>query len=188
MNPSQFNNAIAKFDAYNSADPNGKEVIYAQRMSDRLATFEPGAQEHIKLAIRCQHIGRWTIPRNSFPEGKKGYIAWRNKLKSFHAETAGSILKECGYDEEMIHKVKDLLLKKDLRDNPDTQLLEDVVCIIFVEFYLDEFASKHEDDKVIEILWKTLKKMSPRAIEVAASIALPARTKELLLRAVEGAH
>jgi len=188
MNPAQFDNAVAKFDAYNAADPNGKELLYAQRMSDRLATFKPDAQEHVKLATRCQHIGRWTIPRNTFPEGKKGYIAWRNKLKSFHAETAGNILKECGYDDEMIHKVQDLLLKKDLRDNPDTQLLEDVVCIVFVEFYLDEFAAKHPDDKVIEILWKTLRKMSPAAIDVAGKLNLPSRTRELLLRAVNGAR
>jgi hypothetical protein len=188
MNVERFNNAIARFDAYNAADPNGKEVPYAQRMSDRLDTFEPGAEEHIKLAIRCQHIGRWTIPRNTFPEGKKGYIAWRNKLKSFHAETAGDILKECGYDSEMIHKVQDLLLKKDLRNNADTQLLEDVVCIVFVEFYLDEFAAKHPDDKVIDILEKTLKKMSPRAIQVAGGVDLSARTKELLLQAVDGPH
>lgn len=176
-------NAFQKFDEYNAKDPNGKELLYSQRMSDRLEQFRPNSPEHIKLAVRCQHIGRWTIPRNTFPEGKKGYIEWRNKLKSFHADTAGGILKECGYDEDTIHKVKDLLLKKDLRSNPETQLLEDVVCIVFVEFYLDEFAAKHEDEKVIDILAKTLKKMSAEAIGVATHFKLDTRTKELLLRA-----
>lgn len=179
-----FEAAIKKFDDYNAADPNGKELLYAQRMSDRLAKFKPDAAEHIRLAIRCQHIGRWTIPRSSYPEGKKGYIAWRNKLKDFHAETAGTIMAACGYDASMIDRVKDLLEKKDLRSNPDTQLLEDVVCMVFVEFYLGEFAAKHDDDKVIDILAKTLKKMSPAAIEVAASFSLDSRTKELLSRAV----
>jgi hypothetical protein len=154
-------------------------------MSNRLEQFRPDAAEHIKLAIRCQHIGRWKIPRSTYPEGKKGYIQWRNKLKDFHAETAGAILAGCGYDDEMIHKVHDLLEKKDLRSNADTQLLEDVVCMVFVEFYLDEFAAKHDDAKVIDILAKTLKKMSPEAIKVASGLALQPRTKELLDRAGE---
>jgi len=179
----RFDNAIRRFDEYNAADPNDKEVLYARRMSDRLNKFKPDADEHVKLAIHCQHIGRWTIPRNTYPEGKKGYIAWRNKLKDFHAETAGVILAGAGYEKEMIDRVKDLLEKKDLRNNPDTQLLEDVVCIVFVEFYLDEFAARHTDEKVTDILVKTLRKMTPPAIEVAASFTLSPRTKELLMRA-----
>ena len=150
-------------------------------MSQRLATFKPDASEAIRLAVHCQHIGRWTIPRSTFPEGKKGYIAWRNKLKTFHAETAARILKECGYDEVTIGKVKDLLQKKDLRTDPDTQLLEDVACMVFVEFYLDDFAGKHDDKKVVDILVKTLNKMSPAAIQVATGFDLTLRTRELLL-------
>jgi hypothetical protein len=179
----RFNNTLRKFDEYNSSDPKGHEVLYAQRMSDRLSRFEPDAEEHIQLATRCQHIGRWQIPRNSYPEGKKGYIAWRNKLKDHHAEIAGRIMAECGYEGDMIGKVRDLLEKKDLRNNPDTKLLEDVVCIVFVEFYLDDFASKHEDSKVIDILSKTFRKMTPAAIGVATQIDLPPRAKELLERA-----
>lgn len=184
MNSSPFDNAIKKFDDYNSTDPNGKEVLYAQRMSDRLDRFKPDAGEYVKLAARCQHIGRWTIPRNTFPEGKKGYIAWRNKLKAFHAKMAGGILKDCGYDDDTISKVQDLVQKKDLRSNFDTQLLEDIVCMVFVEFYLDEFAARHDDAKVIDILAKTLKKMSPEAIKVACTFSLSARVKELLGRAI----
>lgn len=183
QNNNRFNSAIQKFDDYNAADPNGKEVLYAQRMSERLEQFKPNSPEYLKLAVHCQHIGRWNIPRNTFPEGKKGYVAWRNKLKDFHAETAGSILADCGYDKEMIDRVKDLLEKKDLRSNPDTQLLEDVVCMVFIEFYLEEFASRHDDAKVVDILAKTLKKMSPRAIRVATSVDLSNRMKELLTRA-----
>jgi len=182
-NPSLFNSAIKKFDDYNAADPSGKEVVYAQRMSERLNKFRPDAPEYIQLATRCQHIGRWKIPRSTYPEGKKGYIAWRNKLKDFHAEVAGSILKEVGYDNAMIDKVKDLLEKKDLRNNPDTQLLEDVVCMVFVEFYLDEFAARHDDEKVIDILRKTLKKMSKDAIDVATTFAVDSKIKEFLTRA-----
>jgi hypothetical protein len=183
VNSSLFNNAIKKFDDYNATDPNGKELLYAQRMSERLEQFKPGSPEYIKLAVHCQHIGRWKIPRNTYPDGKKGYIAWRNKLKDFHADMAGSILAECGYDRETIDKVKDLLEKKDLRSNPDTQLLEDVACMVFLEFYLEEFAARHDDTKVIDILAKTLKKMSNAAIAVATTFALSGKMKELLTRA-----
>lgn len=182
MSSATYQSTIAKFDEYNSDDPKGHEVLYAQRMSDRLDKFRQDAPEHIQLAARCQHIGRWQIPRNTYPDGKKGYIAWRNKLKDHHAGIAGRIMKECGYDQSMINKVQDLLEKKDLRSNPDTQLLEDVVCMVFVEFYLDDFASKHDDAKVIDILKKTLRKMTPAAIEVATGFSLPLRSKELLTR------
>jgi hypothetical protein len=184
MNTERVNKAISKFDEYNSADPKVSEVLYAQRMSDRLGKFRPDAAEHIQLAVRCQHIGRWQIPRNTYPDGKKGYFAWRNKLKDHHAEIAGRIMQECGYDREMIGKVHDLLEKKDLRSNSDTQLLEDVVCMVFVEFYLEDFAAKHDDTKVIDILAKTYRKMTPEAIAVATGFNLPVKTKELLERAI----
>lgn len=182
MSP-RFDKAVQKFDEYNSKDPSSKELTYAQRMSDRLRKFKPDAAEHIQLAVRCQHIGRWEIPRKTYPDGKKGYIAWRNKLKDHHAAIAGPILLECGYDQEMVEKVQDLLEKKDLRSNADTQLLEDVVCIVFVEFYLAEFASKHEDAKVIDILRKTLKKMSPAAINTVSELPVSARIGELIAKA-----
>ena len=183
VSQSLFNNAIKKFDEYNSADPNGKELLYARRMSERLEQFKPDSPEYLRLAVHCQHIGRWKIPRNTFADGKKGYIAWRNKLKDFHAETASAILADVGYDQGTIDRVKDLLEKKDLRSNPDTQLLEDVVCMVFIEFYLEEFASRHDEAKVIDILAKTLKKMSNAAIDVATGFELSSRMKELLTRA-----
>ncbi|HEX8060426.1 MAG TPA: DUF4202 domain-containing protein [Cyclobacteriaceae bacterium] len=183
QNRNRFSSAIKKFDDYNAADPNGKELVYARRMSERLEQFKPDSPEYIKLAVHCQHIGRWKIPRNTYPEGKKGYIAWRNKLKDFHAETAGAILAECSYDQDTIDKVKDLLEKKDLRSNPGTQLLEDVVCLVFIEFYLEEFADRHDDVKVIDILTKTLKKMSAPAIATASTVHISDRMKELLTQA-----
>lgn len=186
MSTERFQNAVRKFDEYNAADPKQGEVLYAQRMSERLNQFKPDAAEHIQLAVRCQHIGRWQIPRNTYPDGKKGYIAWRNKLKDHHADLAAQIMAECGYDQEMIGRVQDLLEKKDLRNNPDTQLLEDVVCMVFVEFYLEDFATKHDDAKVIDILAKTFRKMTPAAIDVATRFDLPERSKVLLGRAAGG--
>lgn len=191
---SSFDLAISGFDEYNRQDPNreqvegtlvAKELLYARRMSERLQHFAPDAAEEIRLAARCQHIGRWQIPRNTYPAGRKGYLQWRNKLKEHHATIAEGILKDSGYKQDVIDKVKFLLLKKELQHNKDTQLLEDVVCLVFIEFYLADFAGKHDDEKVIDILRKTMKKMTDRAIEAAAQIPLDERTAGLLARSLE---
>ena len=185
----RFEKAITTFDAYNLNDPHleqiggtlvSKEVLYAQRMSNRLDDFYPAALIHLKLAAHCQHIGRWEIPRESYPMDRKGYLQWRNVLKTHHANLAEQILRSCRYDEDTIEKVKGLLLKKGLHSNPDTQVLEDVICLVFIEHYLDDFAEKHEPPKVVDVLRKTLKKMSPRAIESANSIPVSERIKLLL--------
>lgn len=187
----QQKKAIAAFDAYNERDPNresyrgemvSKEWLYSVRMTERLNVDAPEAPEHVQLAVRCQHIGRWEIPRLSFEMNRKGYLQWRNQLKMHHSGIAEEILEECGYTHETIEKVKFLLQKKQLFQNPETQLMEDVICLVFVEFYLKEFAGKHADEKVVDILNKTLRKMSPRAIQEALTLPLPKNLKELLSR------
>ena len=188
----QFENAFAQFDSYNSKDPNQeeyngkaypKELLYATRMSERLDLFKPGSPDYLKLAARCQHIGRWEIPRSSYPMDKKGYLQWRNTLKFHHAKIAGDILTNCGYDSGTIDKVKFPLLKKELNKNADTQILEDVICLVFIQYYLEEFAAKHEDDKVVDILRKTMKKMSASAITEAGKINVSGKIKELIQQA-----
>ncbi len=190
----QFEKAITTFDAYNLNDPHqeeyegklvSKEMVYAQRMSSRLSDFYPSAPEYLKLAAHCQHIGRWEIPRESYPMDKKGYLQWRNVLKTHHAKLAEQILISCRYDQGTIDKVKFLLLKKELQTNPDTKILEDVICLVFIEHYLEEFAEKHEPKKVIDILGKTLKKMSPRAIEEAGKIPVSGKIKILIQQALQ---
>ena len=190
----RFEKAITTFDAYNLNDPHqelfegemvSKELLYAQRMSRRLSDFLPTAPEYLQLAARCQHIGRWEVPRESYAMDKKGYLQWRNVLKTHHAKLAEQILISCRYDQETIDKVKSLLLKKELFSNPDTQALEDVICLVFIEYYLQEFAEKHEPRKVVDILQKTLKKMSPRAREEAAKIPVSDKIKILIHQALE---
>lgn len=189
----RFQTAIAAFDAFNSNDPNRKvhngksfpkEILYAQRMTERLHRFAPNASEPVKLAARCQHIGRWEIPRSSYPINKKGYLQWRSEEKIHHAKIAESILANCGYDSEVIEKVKFLVFKKELHTNADTQLLEDVVCLVFIEFYLEEFAAKHDGEKVIDIIRKTVKKMSAAAIEAVSLIPVSTKIQSLLQQAV----
>jgi hypothetical protein len=186
--------AFSAFDNYNSKDPHleqhegkniPKELLYSQRMSERLDRYQPDAAEHIRIAARCQHIGRWEIPRNTFPMDRKGYLQWRSKLALYHSGIASEILQQCGFEQETIEKVKFLLQKKQLlQHHPDTQILEDVICLVFVEYYLHEFAAAHDDEKVIDILQKTIKKMSERALSEATKIPMSEKVASLVQKAV----
>ena len=167
-----FQQAIAKFDAANAQDPNqemfdgksySKELLYAQRMTAMLEKFAPDANEAVQLAVRCQHICRWKSPRNAYPMDGVGYKQWRTDLYKFHGETAGAIMREAGYDDDMIGKVQALLRKEKLKVNPETQMLEDVVDLVFLQHYLADFVTKYshyEEEKLLGILRKTWRKMS----------------------------
>ena len=188
-----FEKAIARFDETNAEDPrteqdNGteypKELLYARRMTERLNAFLPEASEALQLAARCQHIRRWAIPRSEYPMNRRGYKQWRNALARYHAETAGEILREVGYEEEMVEQVQSLIMKKRLKRDADAQVLEDVVCLVFLEHYFADFAQEHEEDKLIDILQKTARKMSPAGLDAATKLELPDETRALLQKAV----
>ncbi len=164
--------AIAAIDQANSKDPSGRECEYSKRMSAMLERFAPEAPEHLKLAARAQHVERWKTPRSSYPEGKQGYLEWRTFLYQYHADRAGGLLAQVGYDATTIARVKSVVAKKMLRADPEAQLLEDVVALVFLENYLEEFAAQHrdyEEAKFVDILRKTWKKMSPGAREFVLS-------------------
>jgi hypothetical protein len=183
---SRFEKAIAAFDEVNSSDPEyPKELLYAQRMTEWLNRLEPLAPESIKLAARSQHISRWKIPRESYPDGKKGYKEWRTELAGFHARLAGEILESLHYDSQTIEKVKRLIKKENLKTDPDTQLLEDVICLVFIEYYLEDFASQHEESKIVDIIQKTWRKMSERGHRAALEIKLSGEVKHLVERALK---
>ncbi|MDT3736350.1 MAG: DUF4202 domain-containing protein [Denitratisoma sp.] len=192
--PKRFDAAIAAFDAANAEDPNRdegqpKELLYAQRMSAMLERFSPDAPESVRLAVRAQHIQRWKTPRASYPMDRQGYLQWRTGLYRFHAETAGRILRETGYDAETIERVQAAVGKKGLKVNAETQLLEDVTDLVFLEHYLAGFAAQHPDydeAKWIEIIRKTWQKMSAeaRAFVLAGKVSLPEALTPLILKAV----
>ncbi len=193
MNSEKFDKAIQLIDKANNLDPNkeisegnsySKELLYAMRMSDKLKQFAPDASEALRLTVRCQHICRWEIPRSSYEMNRVGYLNWRKDLKDFHVVKATSILKEVGYNEEMIAKVTFLLLKKNLKKNIETQTLEDVVCLVFLEFYLMKFSEKYAEDKLIEIIQKTWKKMSVDGHKVALELELPLKAYSLIRKAL----
>jgi hypothetical protein len=189
----RFSHAIQHFDALNANDPNkvncdgviyAKELLYAQRMTDCLKDFAPDASEALKLAARAQHISRWKIPRSDFPLDRKGYLLWRNQLKSMHAVIASEILAAVGYDSETILRVQSLIQKKQLKQDPEVQTLEDVICLVFLQYYLEEFAEKKPPEKVIEILQKTWRKMSQRGQSQALSLPLSDISKAQLKKAI----
>jgi len=183
-----FESALAAIDAANAGDPSGRELEYSKRMSAMLERFSPEASEVVRLAARAQHIERWKTPRSSYPEGKQGYLAWRTFLYKYHADRAGELLAKAGYDVTTIGRVKSVVAKKMLRADPEAQLLEDVVALVFLENYLAEFAVQHreyEEAKFIDILGKTWKKMSPRAREfaLAGGVDIPSQLMPLVKKA-----
>lgn len=175
----KFQKAISMIDLFNSEDPIkeevagkviAKELLYSLRMTEKLAQFDPEASDAMKLAVRAQHIGRWKIPRSEYPMDRVGYLKWREELKKVHADTAARILIEVGYDEATIEKTKFLIRKKQLKTDPETQTMEDVICLVFLEHYFEEFAAKHESAKIIEILQKTWSKMSEKGHRAALKL------------------
>jgi len=199
MTQQHFQAAIAAFDHANAEDPNKevfngkeypKELLYAQRMTEMQERYAPEASEAVKLAVRAQHIQRWKSPRSDYAMDKPGYMLWRTTLYKFHAETAGKLMKEVGYDDATITRVKTIVGKKELKTNPETQMMEDVVDLVFLEHYMSGFAAQHpeyDEAKWIVIIKKTWNKMSPRAHEfaLAGKIKLPQALVPLILKAVQ---
>ena len=185
--------AFRLFDEANSKDPNkeiadgktyAKEVLYAIRMTETLQVFDPDASEALQLTARCQHICRWKIPRSAYEMNRVGYLKWRQELKKFHAAEAAKILTKVGYDAATIAQVEFLLLKKQLKKSKETQTLEDVICLVFLQHYLEPFTEKHSKEKVIDILRKTWRKMSDKGHQAALQIPFSTDAKSLVLEAV----
>jgi len=200
MTQQAFEQAVTLMDAANSADPNTelvdgkewpKELLYSQRMSQMLERFDPSADEVVKLAIRGQHIERWKSPRDAYPMNRQGYHQWRTQLYTFHADTVAGLMAEAGFDEPSQQRVRQAVGKKGLRTNADTQLLEDVAGLVFIEHYMQAFADKHpeyDEQKWIDIIRRTWGKMSAdaHAFALGGSIALPQPLVPLIQKAVAG--
>jgi hypothetical protein len=189
----RFDEALRRFDEENGHDPNAevaegvaqpRELLYAKRLFDWVLKLAPNASEELRLAGRCQHICRWQIPRSSYPMTRVGYLKWRNDLKAFHASKAGEILRQVGYPDEVIARIKDLNLKKNFPADPEARILEDALCLVFLEFQFAEFATKTDEPKVISILQKTWKKITTAAQEYALKLPFSERERTLIKRAL----
>lgn len=193
MDDGRLEHVLELIDLANSQDPNlvndggeirPAELVYGQRMSVTLEQFCNSASTELAVAARAQHLERWTVPRNSYPEGRIGYLKWRGELKLFHARRAGELMERAGYARSAIDRVGTLIRKKGMKSDVEAQMLEDVACLVFLEHYAGEFIAKHNDDKVIDILRKTIRKMSPDGVSAAGQLALPERLATLLTRAL----
>ena len=193
MDRERFERAVAAFDQANAEDPareavlgvpRPRELVQAERLAAWVARLESHPSEALLLAARCQHLERWKIPRCSHPEGRVGYLQWRTQLARFHADRAAEILSAAGYERPLIDQVRRINLKQGLRSDPDVQTMEDALCLSFIEHEFDAFAAKHDDDKLIEILRKTWKKMSARGRDAALALDASPRLKALLERAL----
>jgi hypothetical protein len=194
--PERFEAAIRRFDEENARDPNveivdgvarPRELVYAERLTAWVSKLCPNASESLRLAARCQHLCRWTISRRDYPPDRAGYLKWRNDLKEFHAGKAGGILREVGYPEATVVKVQALNLKRDFPNDPDGRVLEDALCLVFLQHQLSELATKTSPEKLVNALQKSWRKMTPMARSEALKLTLGEREKSLLDRALAGA-
>lgn len=193
MKPTRFETAIALIDKKNAEDTNTyqvagieypKELLYSQRMTRKLLQFNPNASKALQIAARAQHICRWKIARDEYPMDRVGYLKWRETLKKMHAEITAEILEQVGYDQQFIDRVSLLINKKLIKKNEETQILEDTICLVFLDYYFEEFAAKHDDEKIIDILKKTWVKMSDDGHEAALTLPYSEKSLELVKKAI----
>lgn len=193
----RFAPTIAAIDAANADDPRSTEVggvkrpyevVYSERMSERLAAMYPDASETLQIAARAQHIRRWDIARDRFPEGRTGYNDWRKTCREHHGELITAIMTKNGYTPDEIGRVVMMVKKEQLKKDRESQALENVVDVVFVEHYIEEFLAKYntyDEDKVIDIVGKTLRKMSPKGHQAALALEMPDAKRALIMKAVE---
>ena len=199
MSAEQMKQVIDRIDEINRQDPNvetdengrewPKELLYSERMTDMLHRYVEDPDEVAEIAMRGQHIARWQSPRDAYPMNRQGYLQWRTHLYKFHANKVSELMKEAGYDEESIERVKKAVGKRGIKVNPDTQLLEDVTDLVFIEHYMLPFAERHpeySEEKWIDIIQKTWKKMSERGQQFALSgqVRLPEPLVPLIQKAL----
>lgn len=191
---SPFARAIAAIDAANAEDPTRietadgprpKELVHAELLSAWVPRLRPDASEELLLAARAHHLRRWTVPRDSYPAGRAGYLRWRTYLHDVHAEGATDILAAAGYQAATVARVQAIIRKQHLRDDPEVQTLEDALCLVFLELQLDELtASLADETKMVDVLRKSWAKMSPAGREFALGLNLTPAGLALLRRAL----
>ncbi|MAN95839.1 MAG: hypothetical protein CME08_02495 [Gemmatimonadetes bacterium] len=193
----RFQRVIRSIDQANGEDPNSevvdgvawpKEQLYGMRMQEWVEELDPGASEALRIAARSQHIRRWEIPRSDYPLDRRGYLRWRTTLYAFHADRASEILRDQEYDAETIERVRALLQKRNLRGDTEVQTLEDAAALVFLVHHLDDFLERDDiaEEKAIDIIRKTWRKMTERGHEAASALALSDESTALLEKALAG--
>lgn len=193
MSSARFDAAIAAIDRANADDPEQivvdgverpKEQAHAEMMTAWVERLTPDVSEAQRLAARAHHLRRWSIPRSSYDDGRKGYLRWRNALKKQHAVEVGEILRGEGYDEATITEVQRIVAKDGLKSDPAVQTHEDALCLVFLETQFDDLTERVGEDKTVEVLQRTLEKMSDQAKGIALGLELQPHQRALLDRAL----
>lgn len=192
---SKLNKAFELFDAYNKQDPRSfiwegisepQEYFFAVKLYEWVLKLDPAANEELLLASRSQHIGRWEIPREDYPDGRDPYLKWRKNLALHHAAITGRLMKEAGYGDEAIDRVKQIILKQRIKVDPDVQTMENALCLVFLQLQYEEFRKKyeHEPEKIINILRKSLLKMDANGHQLALKLPYSANGLDLINKAL----
>ena len=181
----RFERVIAAIDRLNSDDPNTdvvggtarpRELVYSERVTAWVARLRPGASEALRIAARGQHVQRWTIPRERYERTRRGYLRWRETLKTFHAERVAELMRAAGYPEADVARVREIMSKRRLPEDPETQALEDALCLVFLDTQLEDLKRKTLDETMRGVVRKTWQKMSPPAREEALRLPLSDET------------
>jgi tRNAThr (cytosine32-N3)-methyltransferase len=186
----QLIDAAHAADPKNAADGRPAELVYADRMEAWGGGGVPAARPILRLAARCQHLERWSVPRTTFPDGKAGYLQWRQSLYKKQAARARELLLAAGVPAGEADEAATWVAKSALKTNAGTQALEDAACLVFLENEIADFAAQHADyprEKFVDILRKTWKKMSPPAQTAALGLELPPAIGALVRAAVGSA-
>lgn len=185
--------ALDAIDAANADDPNRvevrgvsrpKELAHAELVSQWVSKLDPGASDALRLAARAHHLRRWELPRSDYPDGKAGYHRWRREQQKCHAEQAGRILLAQGYDEADVTRVQAIVRKQGLGRDPEVQVFEDALCLVFIETQFRELADRLGDEKLVDVTRKTLAKMSDAGIARVRELSLSDEDLALIERAV----
>lgn len=193
MAGSKYQLALRSIDEAHAKDPKTipcdgtlqpAELQYSQKMSKFLEKRCPNASEMLRLAVRAQHLKRWEVPRDSFSMDRNGYLLWRTHLKKRQAELAHQICLTSGYSVQDSDRVAALIRKENLKKDEETQVLEDVACLVFLDGEFEEFEKQHDEEKIISILHKTWAKMSDKGHELAADISMSDRAARIVAKAL----
>ena len=183
MTGKKFTEVLERIDAANAADPeivldgeapHPAAVLYGRRMSAELVRFRAEASEHLRIAVRGQHIERWKLKRASYPEGREGYLAWRRDQGRKHAERVAGLMRDAGYPPDDCDRVAVIIRKQGIKRDAEVQVLEDVAALVFLRWYFAGFAEGRDAEQVARIVAKTARKMSAEGRAAAAELGLPA--------------
>jgi hypothetical protein len=179
--PERFDRALAAIDAANADDPyrlvvrgeeRPKEQAHAELVTEWVCRLRPDASEALLLAARAHHVRRWEIPRDSYPDGRAGYLKWRRALHDLHAKVVGGVLDREGYDDGTVERVQAIVKKRGLGHDPEVQVLEDALCLVFLETQFDDLVARLDPEKMDDVVRKTLVKMSDEGKRLAAEAGL----------------